>query len=41
MQTWRRVLYRANVLTEQWLHRHAFLMGAICGGTLTLLFILH
>lgn len=41
MQTWRRVLYRANVLTQSWLHRNAFLVGALCGGILTLLVIVH
>jgi hypothetical protein len=36
----RRVVYRAAVLTERWLHRNAFLVGALAGCTLTLLVLL-
>jgi hypothetical protein len=42
MHVWRRVLYRAQVLTEDWVHRNAFTLGLMFGGGLTLLvLVLH
>lgn len=40
MEIWRRVLYRAGVLTEDWVHRNAFTVGLLFGGSLTLLLII-
>jgi dienelactone hydrolase len=40
MQLWRRVLYRARVLTQQWIQHNAFVLGMCFGGTLTLVLIL-
>jgi hypothetical protein len=37
MHLWRRVLYRAEVLTENWMHNHAFEVGLLFGGSLSLL----
>jgi hypothetical protein len=37
MHLWRRVFYRAQVLTETWVHQNAFVLGVLFGGGLTLL----
>jgi hypothetical protein len=36
----RRVMYRARVLTGQWLHRNAFLFGLVFGSAVTTLVLL-
>jgi hypothetical protein len=36
----RRVAYRARILTQDWIHRNAFLLGLTSGATLTVLVLL-
>jgi hypothetical protein len=36
----RRIAYRATVLTERWLHKNAFVVGLLAGGTFTVLILL-
>ena len=36
----RRIVYRATVLTERWLHANAFMIGMFAGCTMTLLVLL-
>jgi hypothetical protein len=40
MLTTQRILYRARVLTENWLAKNAFGIGMASGATLTILVIL-
>ncbi len=40
MQLFRRILYRAQVLTQTWVHQNAFFLGVLFGGSLTLTIIL-
>ncbi len=40
MELWRRILYRASVLTERWAHQNAFFIGLVFGGSLTLAVVL-
>jgi hypothetical protein len=40
MHLWRRVLYRARVLTDRWVQKHAFELGIAFGGSVALLLIL-
>ena len=40
MQIWRRVFYRAGVLTQAWADHHAFELGLFFGGSVALALLL-
>jgi hypothetical protein len=40
MIPWKRVVYRARILTDRWVQHNAFTLGLVFGGALTLLVIL-
>ena len=40
MFLWKRVVYRARILTDHWVQRNAFILGLFVGGGLTLLVLI-